>query len=118
MAQQYNDEAFLRWYRINYPVFNRYDGWGDKYSYCIPSDTLDQNKRGLVRGPKREVPSRVVRGTNTGQATGGGASLNPALIPQIEWVLKLGSDRPIVYVSSSDKSNAGLMKSLASPYQG
>jgi hypothetical protein len=49
-----------------------YDGRGDKYSYCIPSDTLDQNKRGLVRGPKQEVPSRVVRGTKTGQATGGG----------------------------------------------
>jgi hypothetical protein len=43
----------------------------------------------LVRGPKQAVPSRVGAGKHTGQLQGG-PSVDPAPIPRIEWVFKLG----------------------------
>ncbi len=96
VAQQYNEVSFWRWWRVEFWVFDRYQ-WETNPFRAVDILTHIANCLRPLNGVdsvwledlSKRFPAEWEQ-VSTQVRLQGGPSLDPAPIPRIEWVLKLG----------------------------
>jgi hypothetical protein len=96
MVALYNEDAFWRWWRAEFPVFGRYQWATNPFRAVDILTHIENHPRHLnevdsvwLEDLSKRFPAEWGQ-VSTQVRLQGGPSLDPAPIPRIEWVLKLG----------------------------